>query len=220
MSSFAVGIAASAPIGQASSLVGSIDANLGAAKGAAAVSGDPMLDGRVSSLLRAIGGPSMAVKGQKTRLGGKVGTLLQHINPSMAARLARRFIGKGVRASQPAHPRQRLGVVSAANASHPRLRISGAGHSHRTNPLVGLQLAGASRQAECHAAAGIRPSEQGGRMVGQVPAADNAAPRFAPPPLGWPWDKPAPTPSQLPPPPPPTAYASPLPAGQVINLFA
>lgn len=220
MSSFSLSIAAGAPIGLANSLAATIDANLPAALAAAALSGDPLLDGRVSTLLRAIGGPSSMVTGKKTFLGGRLGTLLNSITPSMAARLARRFIGKGRNVAAVRHTNRISLRPTTRTHSHGRSEAV-----HRVRPtdspersLVALTARSRIVQGTAvHSADAAMPaSATSGKLVGDVPSVDESAGRT---PLGWPWDKPLPAirpPSEC----AAGSSAAPAAAGQVLDLFA
>ena len=189
-----------------------------AAMQAAMVSGDPLADGRVASLLNAVGGPSYLVTGRKSALGGRLGALLNSITPSMAARLARRNIGM-----DPSHP---VGAPSMARAIRHHRQVASAQSVRQMRVTWPGRMAALLLQVRlCRKGeqiAGVQnavPSlavEQGGKMVGPVPPVD-ASSHGAP--LGWPWDKSAPIAPPSAPPPACRYAAAVAPAGSVIDLF-
>ncbi len=217
--SFALNIAAGMPLGLANNLVSVIGSNLSAAAGQAATSGDPLVDGRVSTLLRAIGGPSMAVTGEKTRLKGKIGLLLNSINPSMMARLARRNLqaihgpGRVNPATLPAAPSRTRTHNHAAPVAHE------AKVTDLPDRLATLEARARVFRGVSMVVMPVEVCESGGKMVGEVPEVDRPAGKT---PLGWPWDKPLAIESSALPAAPAEHEnsAAPVRVGCLIDLFA
>jgi hypothetical protein len=171
--------------------------------------------GLAMTLLNHIGSPSMMVTGRKSGLpaGDRVGIMLNNISPSLAARLARKTVGRprgpaNVRTSTPS-----LAQDLHARAKHLRAETPQPGH---------IQPAGA---AGCSLPARpIRPCTAVDRprqfSPDNEPACLPPEPRSAPSHRTWPWNQ------QLPAAPASpecvTVYVrTPAPAlGELIDLFA
>ena len=171
----------------------------------------------VNILLKHIG-PSMRVTGQTTALpaGDRVGTLLSHLTPSMAARLDR----EGIRQPHASRAMPHTGPPTPAEISHRGLTCP------RT-PAVCCAVAPAARGAygpafrarPIHPADAGAPSRPPGGPASPEPPATSPTP--GPSGLDWPWTRPLPPPAS-----PPPATACPYPprqapvVGEMLDLFA
>lgn len=145
----------------------------------------------VGILLNHLGGQSMLVAGRKSALpaGDRVGMMLKHINPSLAARLSRFTLAKRRSLSGSLH----VGA-SPARLSHDaagRLRARPAGHATPTPAAGQIGATGPSYRAHpvdsCQISHKARAySQQSDAFAPTAPQPDRQAPR-----LSWPWTQPA-----------------------------
>ncbi len=178
----------------------------------------------VGILLSHISKPSMLVTGKRSALPAddRVGILLNHITPSMTARLARSALGE---------PRLRPRLVGAGPTSGPPAMAGVLQHKSaaaKADPLSGLTSVWSTRLAwrlRCEfRSAPVEPAGMNGparAYSDQVDSPPDPQPTRWTPPLGWPWLDPLP--AQAPPAHaagPPNPPAAPAAGGGLVDMVA